>query len=366
MDLSFSDTEQTLASIVRDFVRRAAPKDVLVGLQSEQAPSPRDWAEAMAAAGWLGLLIPDESGGSGATPMEAAMFFQEIGRAPLPPSWLLSGGVSTPLIAAASASESRTAALMDLATGKSIVVPGLQTAGTRWSGVTPIESGPTLSTELTYVCGLREATHVLVPLSMGGEQSLAVVPADHAAVSRRPLMGFLTDCYAVSIAGLELSSIRLIPCRSHDLDSALALAATMVSAFQVGSCERLLEIAVAHANDRVQFGQLIGAFQRVQDHIVRIVNALDSARWLLYDALASTDSDRFEAKAWMARAAAIAAHWECADAAHEVLAGVGSDPAHGTILHTAMSRLLHAIFGSPAYCRRRHAEAEGWLSGAAG
>ncbi len=362
MDLSLSDTEQLLASSVRDFVGRAATKDILVGLQSRQAASPPEWAAAMAAAGWLGLLIPEESGGSGATAMEAAMYFHEIGRAPLPPSWLLSSGVSAPLIAAAPPSAERAASLGEIAVGDSIVVPGFQTSGRRWDGITPIDARSTLSAELAFVCGLRDATHVLVPVSVAGEESLALVPTDHRAVDRRLLPGFLLDGCAVTITGLDLSSIRRVPCRYEELAPALSVAATMLSAYQVGSCERLLEISVAHANDRVQFGQLIGAFQRVQDHVVRIVNALDSARWLLYDALAAVGSGSgFEAKAWLARAAAIDAHWECADATHEVLAGIGSDPAHGTVLHTAMSRLLHDLLGGPAYCRRRHVEAEGWL-----
>jgi len=134
----------------------------------------------------------------------------------------------------------------------------------------------------------------------------------------------------------------------------------MVSAYQVGSCSKLLEISVEYANERVQFGKLIGSFQRVQDHVVRIVNALDSALWLLYEALSRAGDYRFESRAWLARAAAIESHWECANATHEVLAGIGSDPAHGTILHTALSRLLHDILGDPAFCRRTHSKAEGW------
>ena len=366
MDLSLSDTEQRLAESVRRFVDRAAPKDRLVDLRATRAASPADWATTMAAAGWLGLLIPSELGGSGATPTEAAMFFEEIGRAPLPPSWLLSSGVAAPLLAAAPAGEDRAAALAGIATGDIVLVPAFRSRDRRWIGLTAVASGRTVSHEFVFVCGLADATHLLTPVASHGSESLALIPVDHPAVEPRPLGGFLPDSYAVTVDDLDLDTVPRVPCAFNDAHAqrAMALAAAMISAYQVGSCSRLLEISVAHANERVQFGQLIGSFQRVQDHIVRIVNALDSARWILYEALSHADEAssgrRFAAKAWLARSAAIESHWECANAAHEVLAGIGSDPAHGTVLHTAMSRLLHDILGDPAYCRRRIAEAEGW------
>lgn len=363
MDLSFTDTEQLLADSVRGFVSRAATKEALVDLHSRHAACPPAWGAAMAAAGWLGLLVPIEVGGSEATAMQAAMFFQELGRAPLPPAWLLSSGVAAPLLSAASKSAAQSEILANIAAGTAVVVPGFQTAGTRWSGICPVEVASTLTTELVFVCGLTDASHVLVPVSLVGEGSFAAVPRDHPAVTHRRLTGFLSDSHVVTINELDLSSIQLVPCNFAEpaVGRALAIAVAMISAYQVGSCGRLLEISVAHANDRVQFGQLIGAFQRVQDHVVRIVNSLDAARWMLYDALATEPStDQFQSKSWLARAAAADAHWECANATHEVLAGIGSDPAHGTVLHTAMSRLLHDVLGDPGWCRRRHAALEGW------
>ena len=42
-------------------------------------------------------------------------------------------------------------------------------------------------------------------------------------------------------------------------------------------------MSVAHSNTRVQFGTPIGRFQRVQDHIIRLLNAMDAARWATYE-----------------------------------------------------------------------------------
>ena len=51
-------------------------------------------------------------------------------------------------------------------------------------------------------------------------------------------------------------------------------------------------MSVEYSRTRVQFGQPIGRFQRVQDHIIGIVNHLDAARWTTYEALWKLDTER--------------------------------------------------------------------------
>ena len=42
------------------------------------------------------------------------------------------------------------------------------------------------------------------------------------------------------------------------------------------ACERVFEMTLEYANSRVQFGLPIGRFQRVQDHVIQIVNLKDA------------------------------------------------------------------------------------------
>jgi alkylation response protein AidB-like acyl-CoA dehydrogenase len=128
----------------------------------------------------------------------------------------------------------------------------------------------------------------------------------------------------------------------------------LLAAYQVGGCARLLELAVDYSATRVQFGVPIGRFQRVQDHVVRLVNALDAARWSTYEAIWRLDSGR-PAAVSVSLAAALASegYMEAANAAHEVHAGIGSDPAFGLTLFTQMSRSLYHYLGGPRWHRRR-------------
>src|SRR5207248_2045260 len=69
------------------------------------------------------------------------------------------------------------------------------------------------------------------------------------------------------------------------LERALEQAWPILSAYQVGGAQAVFDLSVAYSQERVQFGVPIGRFQRVQDHIINILNHLDGARWTTYEAL---------------------------------------------------------------------------------
>jgi alkylation response protein AidB-like acyl-CoA dehydrogenase len=120
-------------------------------------------------------------------------------------------------------------------------------------------------------------------------------------------------------------------------------------------------MSVAHSNTRIQFGTPIGRFQRVQDHIIRLLNAMDAARWATYEAAWAIDSGRNGvARSYLAGSTASDGYIEAANAAHEVHAAIGSDPQFGLTLYTRISRTLYELLGPPGWQRRRMADALGW------
>jgi alkylation response protein AidB-like acyl-CoA dehydrogenase len=101
----------------------------------------------------------------------------------------------------------------------------------------------------------------------------------------------------------------------------------------------------------------IGRFQRVQDHIVHLVNHLDSARWTTYEALWKLDMGRSAGGGvHLAKAVSSEAYYQACNYAHEVHAGVGVMKEYGLNLHTKMSRTLYHYLGDPRYHKRRLAE----------
>ncbi len=95
MDLTFSDTQLAFRDELRAWLDANPPGDAPEGDDARYAWA-RDWQRRLHEGGWAGVHWPKEYGGRGASLMETAIFFEELGRArgPLPANvlGLLLGG----------------------------------------------------------------------------------------------------------------------------------------------------------------------------------------------------------------------------------------------------------------------------------
>jgi len=122
-----------------------------------------------------------------------------------------------------------------------------------------------------------------------------------------------------------------------------------------GAARRAFEMAVEYAKERRQFGQPIGRFQHVQNHIIQLVNHLDAARWTTYEALWRRDAGKpgADVAAHLAKAVASDGYVQAVNYSHEVHAGIGVMNEYGLTLYTRLSRSLYHWLGSPRYHRRK-------------
>ena len=115
-------------------------------------------------------------------------------------------------------------------------------------------------------------------------------------VRARRLPGFLSWQCEVRFDGVEVPASALLGGRDNQgwaaLERALGRALPVLCSYMVGGCQAVYEMSVKHSQQRVQFGVPIGRFQRVQDHIIRLVNHLDAARWTTAEALWKLDTGR--------------------------------------------------------------------------
>src|SRR5256885_15686417 len=84
MDLTFTDQETAFRDELREWLAANPPGPQPSGDDAGYAWR-RDWQRRLHEGGWAGVHWPVEYGGRGATLMESAIFFQELGRAPAPP-----------------------------------------------------------------------------------------------------------------------------------------------------------------------------------------------------------------------------------------------------------------------------------------
>ena len=97
MDLSLTETQEEFKKVAQDFVKAEVPPHQMTQwYKSKQTFQPRLFKKA-AEIGWLGMMLPEQYGGSGVSAMDCAVVFEALGHGPLPgplfTSGVLSGGV---------------------------------------------------------------------------------------------------------------------------------------------------------------------------------------------------------------------------------------------------------------------------------
>jgi hypothetical protein len=79
MDLKLNDEQNMMKKVAADFLRAEAPPYVITEwFQKKVAFIPELYKKA-AEVGWLGMMLPDEYGGGGASCTDCAVVFEELG-----------------------------------------------------------------------------------------------------------------------------------------------------------------------------------------------------------------------------------------------------------------------------------------------
>ena len=374
MDLSLNEHQRMLEQSVRSFMERRASRSKIVALQgSELGYEPEMW-KTIAELGWLGLLIPERYGGSGASLTDAAVLYQEFGRGPLPGPFFSSGVLSAMVLLEAGTEEQRRRCLPAIVRGEQIFSVAITEPERSWG-----PQGIALAAERhgdryrlngvkLFVSDAAAATHLIVAVRTGpalNATSLLLLDKRSKGVSVRLLPGFIGWQAEVLFDDVEIPVEGLLSTRENQgwvaLTSAMQRALPILCAYQVGSSQAIFEMSVEYSQTRVQFGVPIGRFQRVQDHIIRLVNHLDAARWATWEAIWKLDARRpAVASVHLAKAVTAEAHIEACNAAHEVHAGIGSSLEYGLVPHTQLSRTLFNYLGDPKWHKRQMAAALDW------
>ena len=373
MDLSLTETQEMLKSSAKDFVHQEYSKEVLLDLDDGDTGFTQELWDKMATIGWLGIAVPEEYGGEGGTLTDAAVLFHELGRGPVPGPHYSSSILGAMLVLEGGTEEQKGQMLPAIAQGSQILSLAATESEYGW-GPQSVRMEATRKNGSFLLNGVKlfvqdalTATHLICAVRTGdksdpsGEISLLVVDTKSPGVEVRSLPGFLAQSCEVKFDSVEVPESALLGEAPGDgwgvLEKAMERAIPVLCSYKVGGSEAVFEMSVAYSQTRVQFGKPIGRFQRVQDHIVSLVNHLDSARWTTNEALWKLDTERPAAgSVHLAKAVSSEAYYQACNYAHEVHAGVGVMREYGLTLHTKASRTLYHYLGSPRYHKRRLAQ----------
>ncbi|MBI3328944.1 MAG: acyl-CoA/acyl-ACP dehydrogenase [Nitrospinae bacterium] len=378
MDLGLTEAQEILKATAANVVQQEYEKETLLALERTPTGVTPELFRKVAELGWLGVVIPEEYGGEGRSLTDAAVLFEELGRGPVPGPFF-SSSILGALTVMHGGTEAQKRAILPLVTrGERVLSVAVSEPDYGWRPekvqmrVSLDRGHYVLNGIKLFVHDAQAATHLLcavrtAPASNGSSRGITmlIVAADAPGVSVRTLPGWMGQVDEVFFDSVQVTAdAALGGVEGHGwemLEAAALQSIPILCAYQVGSCQAVFEMAVAYSRTRVQFSQPIGRFQRVQDHIIQMVNHLDAARWTTYEALWKLDTGRPAAgSVHLAKAVTSEAALKVCDGAHEVHAGVGVMREYGLTLHTQRSRTLYHLLGDARSHRRSLADALGW------
>ncbi|MET7464819.1 acyl-CoA dehydrogenase family protein [Nonomuraea sp. NPDC005501] len=249
MNFAFTPDQLALAETVRDVLAEHCPASAL---RTERLPA---W-DRLAAVGFFGLLVPPEADGLGLRLVDALPALEETGRACLPGPVVETAVVAPYLLPG---------------------VPKLASGAVRVSVVPPGGVGAP-DADL--------ADLIVVPGTSPGAGTGAVVPRLVARESARlwPVPG-PDPCRRLS----EVSFTESTPVE-RPFAPALRAATVATAAQLIGVARRLLDVSVAYAGARRQFGAPIGSFQAVKHRLADVAVGIAFAAPLVHRAALSVDA----------------------------------------------------------------------------
>jgi len=373
LDLALTESEEMLKKTALDFIKRDAPKEVVQTLQETDTGYTEElWRKAVAN-GWLGVIIPEQYGGTGTPLTNAGVLFEALGTGPLPGPYFSSGILGSLIILEAGTEEQKQRILPAIAAGEQVLTLALTEPEYSWepgavqTTATSKNGDFVLDGVKLFTIDAQAASHFIVAARIGKETdpakgiSLFWVDSKSDGVSVRRLSGFLAGrSFEVKLDSVKVPLSAMLGDRGGGwpaLKQAIARAIPVLCAYKVGGCQAVLEMTLEYSRTRVQFGQLIGRFQRVQDMIIEMVNHADAARWTTYEALWKLDTQRPATRSvHLAKAVSSQAYWEVCTLAHRVFSGVSYSKEHPVSFHTRASRYLYHYLGDPAYHRQQIAQ----------
>ena len=299
MDFGLSEEQEMLQETIRGFAQNECPTTRLRELFDKgEGHDPALWT-ALAEMGIAGLIVPEEHGGAGMELLDLALVAEVLGEYAIPGPFLGHALAIRGVMLAGSADQ-QAKILPDLADGSQIATVALQEGDADWTpeSWSARVRGGRLTGEKTIVSHAGIADRILVGLDAGG---LAWVDARGEGVVIEDLGGIdrTRPVYRVRFEGAPAEVLEGGEGNAWQL---VETAAVLLAADAFGAATKLIDIDVAYAMEREQFGQPIAQFQAIKHTIARLGTDIEPARALFWYAAHCQDAIPDEA----ARAASVA------------------------------------------------------------
>jgi alkylation response protein AidB-like acyl-CoA dehydrogenase len=344
-------------------VRRVALDADPAARRSETQEAWRAFAHEL---GVIGLVVPEADGGAAAGERELGVVMEELGRTLAFASYLSTAVLAAPALAACGHPEVRRELFPRILTGESRATLALTEPVVSWdpADVVTVAERRGADFELSgvkrFVLDGAEADLLFVvarvPSEIGEDEGIGLFLIDRASdepegvrVRALPTLDATRPQAEVSLDAAPARLVGPIAGTGGRLREVVRRASVALCAEQVGGAARCLEMSVAYAKDRIQFGRPIGSFQAVKHACADMLCDVESARSAAEYAAAIADegNDDLRAAASLAKAFCSEAYVRTAEKTVQVHGGVGFTWEHDAHLYLKRAKTDEILFGGP-------------------
>jgi alkylation response protein AidB-like acyl-CoA dehydrogenase len=373
MRFAFTEEQEALRAQARAFLAERSSGDaVRRAMESELGFEPDVWERIAGELGWTGVIVPEELGGVGLGHVELVGLMEEMGAALLCAPFFSTVCLGANALLVAGSESQRKAWLPRIASGEVVATLafGLGRPGPEGVELTWRREGADYVLEGTARAVIDGAAAELIvaaaraPGSSGASGvSLFALESTIGGLERRPLVSMdLTRRWAeLRLRGVRVPAAARLAGEGEAwpaLARVLDLATVALCAEQVGGAQRCLDLSVAYAKERHQFGRPIGSFQAIKHKCANMLLQVESARSAAYYAgwAAACGESELPALAALAKSYCSEAYFRCAAEAIQIHGGVGFTWEYDPHLYFKRARASESLLGTPAYHRERIAQ----------
>lgn len=346
-DFGLSDEQVMMKDSLDKLLSRLLPAEVALSLD-EQRAFPHEAYQALADAGYLGLLYPEADGGMGASLRDFAFFVETVAyhNAQLASAYLttvLYGGRQLQANAHPDLKAELLPGVLDGSRKLAFCLTEPETGSDAASIVTrAVADGDDyiITGNKVYITCAHVAHHFVVatktdPSAGHRGITLFLVDADAPGVSITPMRTVgrrMIHTNEVAFDAVRVPSSRILGQINggwKQLMTGLNLERICLSAAAVGNMQRVVDYASNYANERVQFGKPIAQYQAIAHKLVDMQIMTDAGRGLLYRATSLLDAGlECSAQTAMAKIYTTEHNVICADMGIQVMGGAGYSMDH--------------------------------------
>ena len=300
MDFNFSEQQKMLQTMARDFLVRECTKARIRELeQSDLGYDPQTWRK-MADLGWLGLVFPEEYGGTNSEFMDLVSLAEEMGRNILPGPFFSTVVLCALPIVEFGTSSQKAEFLSPIASGDKVWAFAMAESSARYkaseitTSAKPQGEGFIINGDKVFVTDAHVADYFLLAARTSEVESqengitLFAIDASSPGIKTEIMPTFAGDrqCH-VTFKDVKVPNEHILGTMNKGweiIDFTFQRATILKSAEMAGACGAVLEMANTYAKDRIQFGKPIGFFQAIQHKLADMLIDVESLRYLVYEA----------------------------------------------------------------------------------